>query len=316
MHIFEHSYKRLLPALIGGLLLALALTGCGKTGRLDEGDCKCTVTFVNIPREFSMLEENVKKNFTIHLTLQNINTEKTYSVVLDEANSFQKELSLHPGVYKINSVYSSQASNTGISLSANMDNVELSKETPVEIHISVDNSEEFTKHWMSVQPMPEMILADIFDGHIQINRTIVDLRAENASNLISQLNLTYENQVPAYGKIQLTDSEMGVRLTLQNQSNTPADWHTCKLVELYVYKNNVVFPQGVTLGMAPEKICHKTEGLYGEPDGFTGSLLYGWGFDDTFAVYHDEATGDKITLNLGGGNTSVESIQYEPALFE
>ncbi len=316
MHIFERSYKRLLPALIGGLLFALALTGCGKTGRLDEGDCKCTVSFVNIPREFSMLEENVKKHFTIHLTLQNINTEKTYAVDLDEANSFRKELSLHPGVYKINYVYSSQASNTGISLSANVDNVELSKETPAEIHISVDNPEEFTKHWMSVQPMPEMILADKFDGHIQINRTIVDLRAENASNLISQLDLTYENQVPAYGKIQLTDSEMGVRLTLQNQSNTPADWHTCKLVELYVYKNNVVFPQGVTLGMAPDKICHKTEGLYGEPDSFTGSLLYGWSFDDTFAVYHDEATGDKITLNLGGSNTFVESIQYEPALFE
>ncbi|MCM1112979.1 MAG: hypothetical protein NC399_06960 [Muribaculum sp.] len=310
------SYRRLLPALIGSLLLALSLSGCGKMGKLDEGDCKCTISFVDIPREFTMLEENVQKNFVIHLTLRNINTEKYYSIELSQSNAFRKEISLHPGIYTVSSPSSSQSSNAEISLSADADSVELSAETPVEIHISVDNPEEFTLHWMAVQPMPEMILADKFDGRIQINRTLVDLRADNASDLISQLDLSYENQVPAYGKIELTDAEMGVKLTLQNQTDAPADWHTCKLVELYVYKNNVVFPQGVTLGMSPEKICNKTEGLYGEPDNFTGSLLYGWGFDDTSAIYKDESTGDKITLNLGAGNRSLQSIRYETAVFE
>ncbi|MDE6014780.1 MAG: hypothetical protein K2H41_03610 [Acetatifactor sp.] len=316
MQTFKQLRKRLLPLLLGGLFLTLALAGCGKTGKLDEGDCKCTISFVDIPRELSMLEDNVKKNFSIQLTLKNITNEKQYHITLDQDNSFKKEISLHPGVYSIYTLYASQSSNTGISMAADVQSVELSADKPSEIHVFVDNAEEFTQHWMSVQPMPEMILADKFDGHIQINRQIVDLRADNASELISQLDVTYENQVPAYGKIEVSDGQMGVRLTLQNQSDSPADWHSCKLIGIYVFKNNVVFPQGVTLGMSPETVCHNTEGLYGEPDKFSRSLLYGWGFDDTYAIYKDEKTGDKITVNLGSGNSSIQSIQYDLAQFD
>lgn len=319
MQTFKQKHKRLLPLLLGGLFLTLALAGCGKEGKLDEGDCKCTISFVDIPKELSMLEENVQKNFAINLTLKNITNEKVYRISLNQDNSFQKEISLHPGVYAVYMLSASQTFNTGISVSADVESVELSTDKPSEIHVFIDNTEEFTKHWMSVQPMPEMILAEKFDGHIQINRKIIDLRADNASELISQLDLTYENQsgqVPAYGKIEIADGQMGVRLTLQNQSDSPADWHTCKLIGIYVFKNNVVFPQGVTLGMSPETVCHKTDGLYGEPDTFTRSLLYGWGFDDTQAIYKDAATGDKITVNLGSNNSFIESIQYELAQFE
>lgn len=316
MQTFKQLRKRLLPLLLGSLVLTLALTGCGKDGKLDEGDCKCTISFVDIPRELSMLEENVQKNFSVNLTLKNITNEKLYHITLDQDNSFKKEISLHPGVYSVYTPYASQSGNTGISMAANVQSVELSADKTAEIQVFVDNSEEFTQHWMSVQPMPEMILADKFDGHIQINRKIVDLRADNASELISQLNVTYDNQVPAYGKIEVSDGEMGVRLTLQNQSDTAADWHSCKLIGIYVFKNNVVFPQGVTLGMSPETVCHNADGLYGEPDSFTGSLLYGWGFDDTRAIYRDAKTGDKITVNLGPGNSSIRSIQYDLAQFE
>lgn len=317
MQTFKQPRKHLLSLLLGGLMLTLALAGCGnKNGKLDEGDCKCTISFVDIPKELSMLEENVQKNFSIHLTLKNITTEKLYYITLDPDNHFQKEISLHPGVYMVYTPYASQSSNTGISMAADVEKVELSADKPSEIHVFVDNTEEFTQHWMSVQPMPEMILAEKFDGHIQINRQIINLRADNASELIAQLDITYENQVPAYGKIEVSDGQMGVRLTLQNQSDSPADWHSCKLIGIYVFKNNVVFPQGVTLGMSPETVCHSTDGLYGEPDNFSRSLLYGWGFDDTYAIYKDEATGDKITLNLGAGNSSIQSIQYELAQFE
>lgn len=316
MQTFKQLRKRLLPLLLGSLFLTLALSGCGKNGKLDEGDCKCTISFVDIPKELSMLEENVRKNFSINLTLKNITNEKLYHITLDQDNSFQKEISLHPGVYAVYTLYASQSYNTGISVAADVESVELSADKTAEIHVFVDNTEEFTQHWMSVQPMPEMILADKFDGHIQINRKIVDLRADNASELISQLNITYDNQVPAYGKIEVSDGQMGVRLTLQNQSDSPADWHSCKLIGIYVFKNNVVFPQGVTLGMSPETVCHNTDGLFGEPDEFSRSLLYGWGFDDTYAIYKDAATGDKITVNLGSGNSSIQSIQYDLAQFE
>lgn len=308
--------KRLLPALMAGFTLALALTGCGNEGKLDEGDCKCAISFVDIPKELSMSEENVQNSFAIRLTLQSISNEKYYHISLDRANNYSEEISLHPGIYRVLSPSTNQSSNLQLEVKADVESVELSEDTPASIHVYVSNPEEFTRHWMSVQPMPEMLLAEKFDGLLQVNRQVFDLRTEDSGPLISQFNLSYDKQVPAYGKVELHDSDAGVTLTLQNQTASPADWQSCKVVGIYVTKNNIVFPQGVTLGMAPAAVCHKKDGLYGEPDKLTGSLLLGWGFDNTCAIYNDPESGDKITLDLGSGNSSIVSIRYELAQYE
>lgn len=312
----KNLFLRALPAVLTVLMTAFALTGCGKTGKLNEGACKGSISFTDIPKELSMLEENVQENFAIHVTLKNIVNEKQYQITLTEKNDYKQEVSLNPGVYQVYSVYASQASNTGISVAADAESIEFTKDGFTTLHVYVDNAEEFTKHWMSVQPMPEMLLAEKFDGLIQINRQVIDLRAKNAAQLLSQLDLSYDSQVPAYKKVTLSDHEMGVSITLQNQTDEAADWQDCKLIEIYVTKNNVVFPQGVTLGMAPAGVCNGSDGRYGEPDEFTGSLLYGWGFDDTYAIYRDADSGDKLTIGLGSGNSAVRSIRYQLEQFE
>lgn len=316
MQIGKCLFQRPLPAFLICIVMAFSLTGCGKEGKLNEGDCKGIISFIDIPKELSMLEENVQKNFAIHLTLKNIVNEKTYDIALTQDNGFKQEVSLNPGVYQVCYVYADQASYTGISVAADAESVEFTKGELTTLHVYVDNGEEFTRHWMAVQPMPEMLLAEKFDGLIQINRQVIDLRSANASQLISQLNLTYDNQVPAYKKVTLSDNSMGVSVTLQNQTDEAADWRSCKLVEIYVSKNNVVFPQGVTLGMAPENVCDASDGRYGEPNEFTGSLLYGWGFDDTYAIYQDPVSGDKLTIGLGSDNSAIRNIRYELQQFE
>lgn len=312
----KNLFHRILSGLLACLVLSLSLTGCDRMGKLDEGNCKCIISFTDIPKELSMLEDNVLANFAIHVTLKNIVNEKQYDIRLKPDNDFSQEISLHPGVYQVCSVSASQASNTGISVAADAESLELTEDGLATLHIYVDNAEEFTRHWMSVQPMPEMLLADKFDGLIQINRQVIDLRADSPAQLISQLDVSYDSPVASYQKVTLTDSEMGVAITLQNQGSEAADWQDCMLVEVYVFKNNVVFPQGVTLGMAPDKVCSGSDGLYGGPDEFTGSLLYGWGFDDTQAIYQDPESGDKLTINLGSDNSSIRSIRYELELFE
>lgn len=298
------------------LLCALMLAGCGKTGKLNEGNCKLSIAFVDIPKELSMLEENVQGNLEIRLTLKNISSEKLYHIKLDPKNSYATEVSLHPGVYQVYTLSNSQYSNTGLKLSADLENVELKEDSPARLHIYVDNAEEFTKHWMSVQPMPEMLLAEKFDGLIQVNRQIYDLHSESSSGLISQFDLEYDNQVRPYQKVELKDSDKGVTLILQNQTSEPLDWHSCKVVGIDVSKNNVVFPQGVTLGMAPAAVCHEADGLYGAPDALSGSLLLGWSFDRTYAVYNDPKSGDKLTIDLGVDNSQIRGIRYELALFD
>lgn len=306
--------KHLLLVLIAILALT-TLTGCNKEGKLDEGDCHCIISFVDIPKELSMLEENLQEQFAVTVTLKNIANEKLYTVVLNDDNSFKKEIFLNPGVYQVYGVHASNAGNIGLSLTTDRESVTLSADMPVSIRVKVEDTEAFTQHWMSVQPMPEMILAEKFDGIIQLNRKVFNLRTDSSA-IISELNLSHEGQVAAYDKIEVSDTDMGITLTLQNQTDALSDWQNCTVVGIYVYKNNVVFPQAVTLGMAPKAVCNATDGAYGEPNSFTGSLLYGMGFDDTCAIYHDPKSGDKLTINLGAGDSSIRSIRYELALFE
>ena len=130
------------------------------------------------------------------------------------------------------------------------------------------------------------------------------------------LGLTYDKEVRAYEKIEVSNTDMGITLTLQNKKDTPVNWKDCSVIAINVTKNNAVFPQGVTLGMAPSTVCHEDEGSYGAPDKLTGSVLLGWHLDNTYAVYHDPGTGDKLTIDLGVNNEQVKGIRYELAVFE
>lgn len=316
MRALKKRSFRPLWALLVGLTMAAALGGCGKNGRLNEGNCKGVVSFTDIPREFTMLESNLQENFTIYVTLKNVVNEKEYDIRLTQDNQFKQELSLNPGVYQVSSVYAGQAANTGISVAADAEKMEFTREGLATLHIRVENQEEFTRHWMSVQPMPEMLLAETFDGLIQINRQIFDLRAEDCSGLLSQLDIQYEDPVAPFRQVTLTDSGLGISVTLLNDDEDPADWKDCRLVEIYVTRNNAVFPRGVTLGMAVDDVCRGSDGLYGEPDAFTGSLLYGWELDDTYAVYKDPASGDVMTICLGGDRSGIRSIRYGLQQFE
>ena len=298
------------------LFLIPAFAGCGKTGKLDEGSCECVITMTDLPKEFSMLENNIREHFEVNVTLKNITTEKLYHIKLTEKEDFSQTIHLHPGTYQVFSVSSNQSSNAGLTLEANVEDVVLQEESPATIQVRIADTAAFTEHWMSVQPMPEILLAEKFDALVQIDRQVFDLRAEDNSDLISRLDLKYDKEVPAYGKVELSDSEKGITLTLQNPGSSPADWRNCNVIGIYVTKNNAVFPHGVTLGMAPSAVCHETDGLYGAPDKLTGSLLLGWQLDDTYAVYNDPSSGDKLTLDLGPDNTQIRGIRYELALFE
>lgn len=308
-------WKKQLPLLLCMLMMCALLGGCVKKGRLDEGECKCTVSFLNLPKEFTMLEENVRENFAIHVTLRNITTETHYQIELTEDKDFTQELSLHPGVYQVYAVYTNQAANTGMVIDTKEDSITLSPDIHNQLHVYLVNSEEFTQQWMAIQPMPEIRLANKFDGIIQLNRKLINLRTESAA-LIQELGVTSDEPVKAYEKIELTNEDLGITITLQNQTDEETDYTNCKVIGINVKKNTVVFPLGVTLGMAPGKICHTETGIYGEPDSFSGSLLYGMGLENTKAIYNDPHSGDRLTIQCSADGRVIHSIQYDLERFE
>ena len=65
----------------------LLLSGCGNTGKLNEGECKGVVAFTDIPKTFFMLDEELQKQFEIRVTLENITTEKTQNILKRYVNN-------------------------------------------------------------------------------------------------------------------------------------------------------------------------------------------------------------------------------------
>ncbi len=305
--------KKSLVLLLCCLLLPFTLTGCIKYGELDEGECKCIISFTDIPKEFTILEENLQRKFEIEVCLQNPVNEKKYIVLLNQDNDYTAEISLHSGTYQVYYVSNNMAAYNNISVGANVSEVELSPDNTAEILIAVDNPEEFSQHWMATQPMPEIRLADQFSRQIQINRKVI-----NIADILPEL--TIENntntQVGRYQKVTLTDTERGVEVTLLNNSDNVASWTECDVVGIRVYKNNAVFPEGVTLGMLAENVVHKTDGLYGEPDACAGSLLFSWEFENTKLIYNDPESGDRMTICLNPSCTYITEISYEFALYD
>ena len=302
---------KLLFVILYVLLLMVSLTGCHSHGKLNEGDSKCTIAFKDIPKEFTMLEENLLDNLKIELTLQNTVTEKYYDITLNQENEYTAEIHLNAGTYHVQDISNNMTRYNGITFVTNTETMELSSEVENELIVSIENTEEFTQKWMATQPMPEMILSDIFSRQIQINRKIIPIE-----DIVSELTLSHDMPIDPYEKVTLSDNDMGVRVTLLNNTEEAQVWSACDVIGIEVNKNTVVFPEGVTLGMSPQKVIHKTDGLYGEPTSYKGTLLFGWGLDNTYAIYSDTISGDKITIRLNPDGTYIMQITYEFALFE
>lgn len=295
------------------VLTLMSLTACGRKGKLDEGDCRCNIFFTDIPKEFYMLEQNLLNEFEIYITLENTINENQYDITLNQKNNYSTQISLHPGVYRVSYVSNSMSRYNGILLTARTDTVELTADTVGEIAIVVDNPDEFTKNWMATQPMPEMLLADKFSRQLQINRKVISME-----NIMQELDLTPEINSPVspYQKATLANDDYGITVTVLNNTDESLSWQECDVIGIHVTKNTMVFPEGVTLGMASGQVLDKTKGLYGEPDACTGSLLFGWQLDDTSFIYNDAASGDRLTVNLSPDGSYIKAITYEFACFE
>ena len=303
--------KRFRTCLFLLLPLLLCLAGCGKQGKLNEGDCPGVVTFSNIPKEFSLLDENLQKEYMIYVTLKNLTTEKEYSIYLNQKNDFKKTVSLHPGKYSVR-VSESLDSLVHLQVKATEEIVTFDRGVEANIVVIPENPEEFSNYWMQTHPQAEILTAEKFSRLVQVNRKIMTIK-----DIVTELDLSDMDKVlEGAQKMTLTDKERGVSITFQNPMSSSQPLSNCNVVSLSVTKNTVVFPDGVTLGLAPDKVCHKQTGLYGEPTRFEGMYLFGWGLDETKAVYLDPISGDRITIEFAADGDSVSRITYDLEVFE
>lgn len=295
---------------IAALALVLLLTGCGKAGRLDEGDCACVVRLESAPPEFMMLGDYVQELINIEVVLQNITTEKRYEFTLNMENNFQQEASLHPGVYRVSGCYASPYF-ICMDTAARQQDLEVGRDKDNEITVYIENPEEFTDMVWHMQPIREVTQLDRFSRKIQWNGEIIDLE-----RIMDYVEFSSDQTVGGYQQITLYNSDAHVRVTLQNQTAQQASWKECKLIKVQFERPNAIFAQGVKVGMTVRQVAHAQEGFYGTPDSLTGSVLYAIGADSVGVVYYDEASGDRLTLESYPAGGYIYSITYEFAAYE
>lgn len=293
------------------LLPILLLAGCTQYGKLNEGDCKGIVAFTDIPKTFSLMDEDLQEQVKIIVRLRNLTTEKEYRITLDKSNDYKQEISLHPGTYKVLFATATNSNHTGVKVKPNAEMLEFTPNQETRLDIVVEDEAALEEYWSNAQPLPEILLADKYSGMIQINRKVIPLK-----DILSELNISGEQTVAAYRKETVKDNDNGITVTVQNKTNNPLPFDQCEVIGITATANTIVFPDGVAIGSSTDKVCHRTTGLYGEPTAFRGSTLFGWDIDETYAVYRDPATGNRITLAFGNSGKYIKSIQYELAVFE
>lgn len=284
----------------------LCMDGCGRKNPLREGDCVLNVNMVNLPKEFSLQEENIQEHTTIHVTLQNTTTGKDYPFELNADNTYSQKLSLLPGTYKITQLEGATKEYDFIEYMADAGEVTLiNKDMPMQLSVYIGNPDEFNTHWKDIQPLPEIQLEDIFSCKIQWRRELISL-----ADLPGKLSWT--ESVKPGSTATFAPESLGISMTVKNNSGAECPASNCDLVKAEFTQNCVVFPRGVTIGMKPDKVFHNQDGYYGEPTKLGGTIFFGKDIAPLKAIYKDTTTGTCVTVVTDSKGEYITGIIYEP----
>ncbi len=291
------------------VLCMLGLGGCSDNAL--KGDSECVVSVEDMPKELSMLDENILEQFYIKLTMENIYTEEEIDVRLNAENDFRVELNLIPGTYRIVSCYNYSSRLVPMELEAVQEKVELTKDGKGTVDIRITNREAFSDWAWNCEASREILQADAFSRKIQLDGQVMEL--EQVKDYVT---FEYDEKVAGFEKVTLSNGEKGITVVLQNTQEEAAGWQDCKLVEIHFTKNNVIWGQGAHVGMDVTQAIHATDGLYGKPDDMSGTILAGVGYDHTYVSWLNEDNGDKLSLELEPDGDYISEIIYYPGIYE
>jgi len=292
------------------LVLLTFLTGCTKSGRLDEGKIACVVELETVPEEFDALREETREKLEIEVHLMNDATERTYKVRLNEENGFRQEAMLNPGFYQVEWCIASPFY-LYLDTEARQSVLEVGGEKSNYLGIAVTNRAELAENLRWMEPSEEILAQDKFSRVVQWKGQLIDLK-----DIMEYVEFTYDQPVRPYQQALLANLEDRVGVTVINETDHELSWRECAVKSVTFNITNAVLPGGVMVGMPLAEVLHSEHGCYGTPDSLTGSILYGAGLEELGAVYLDSASGDKITVQSDVSGKYVIKITYEFEVYE
>ena len=292
-------------------VMVLLMAGCGKEGRLDEGECPVEIRLAGLPTGYAELTDDQKEQIVVNLQLENIINEKTYTFRLNEGNRFAQEASLNPGTYRVTYCYISGSGAVRMEGKASVESMDINRETINIISVSVTNETEFNQWVTQMRPDTGILRAGQFSRTVQFEGQIINLE-----DILDYVDFTYDQPIRAYDKVVLHNGEKGVHVTLVNDKGESASWQNCKVIGVRFTMDNVIFGKGARVKMPAEEIMHAEDGIYGTPDDLAGCVLIGAEYDDFDAIYHDIILGDRMTVTVDSFGEHITEINYEFAVFE
>ena len=292
------------------LFFMLFLTGCIRSGKLDEGKIPCVIELKEVPKEFETLNGDLKKVLRIEVYMINEQTQRSYSVVLNEENGFSQDASLNPGFYQVRYCYASP-SYFGINVDSIQESLVVGAEGNNYLGLTITNLTEMSKYFDWMQPSKEILAADQFSRLAQWKGELISLK-----DIANYVEFTCDRQVKPYEQITLHNPDEQVWIAVLNGTEQELPWQECALMTVTVKGSQMIFGKGAAVGQPLSGIVHKEDGVYGMPDAFEGTVFFGADLDRTEAVYRNESSGDKITIVSDPKGEYIISMTYEFAIFE
>ncbi len=312
----KYKLSKLLILLI--LIASLSMTGCSPVlyGSTVMGDCELNVAFFNVlpsafEGTFQSINEDIRNQVIIEVELQNIITERKYLITLSPSNGYVYTAKFTPGTYRVTGVEGSMSKYTGMHLTSGSDTVELERGSAKNLSIYIDNEEEFQAFQNNLKPDMSIITAGKFQRQIWMDSELI-----NIQDITSHIFVDNDTMVKPYAKCEIRDENKGITVTYLNNSSEVKSWRACKVIGVTLEKSCALISGGVTLGMKTDTVCNRNTGIYGEPHGFEGVAIYGLPIGDLRAVYRDENSGDKLSLELDSMNGYITGITYELEVYE
>ena len=306
------------PPIVVVLLALLVVlpffSGCSR-GNLREGGSKCTVYLDAIPDEYYALNESIRNELQITVTLHSVVNDKNHRIVLTEDNGFQQDIRLNPGPYDVTWCYANNPNITLMEVQPQVERITLDRKTPASLPVSIKNKDVFIQTIHNLTPSDAITSAELYTRQVQYDGQMTDFSTLRSALTFSPSNNSKRLKPSETAFIPATGTA-GVSLVVQNQTSTSIPVQEATFVGLRFTKNNIVLPKGITLGMDIAEICHAKTGLLGTPDYCKGTPMLGIGYDSSTAVYVDYETGDRISFEVGSNAPYITAITYEFEKYE
>ena len=295
-------------------VLSLLVSGCTDK-EVQKWQATCTVFVDNLPEAFAQIPATLRENIEFHLSLSCPAADKRYSITLSEGNGFEQKLFLLPGSYHVSEVYVNNRDLAMFQAVTNTSTIELSKNTHVNLPVLLAEPQTFVDIMHKNIPQDAILSAELFSHTVQYAGQILNL-----DTIRQKIKFSIpDNKQLSRGERCFAPAEnenAGVALILQNKTDAIIPANEADFIGVRFFKNNVVFPKGVTLGMDISDIVHSKNGLWGTPTYGLGTPLIGTGYDATTLIYLDSESGDRISLDIKPSDSFISALSYEFAQYQ